>query len=63
MSGDDVNFVLVYTGFLSSGMSEWVTGPSGSGPETRWGFEGHVYLVDKDKTRQQERTWTCERSL
>ena len=47
-SKEDVNFVLAYTGFLSSGMSEW---SSGTDAETKWRFEGLVHLVDVEKTR------------
>ncbi len=42
-----VNFVLVYRGSLSSGMMDWYT-------EKLWGFEGSVYLVDKEKTARSE---------
>ncbi len=47
-SEKDVNFVLVYPGFISTGMSESV---SGSGADARWSFEGHVHLVDTEKTK------------
>ena len=41
---NDVNFVLVYRGFLSTGMEDWYT-------DKAWGFDGNVYLVDEQKTR------------
>src|SRR5262249_20325547 len=47
-TGDEVNFVLIYSGSISSGMSDWV---SSSGAEKMWGFDGAVYLVDTEKTR------------
>ena len=47
-SENEVRFALVYLGFLSSGMTEW---HSGNGREIHWGFDGHVYLVDAEKTR------------
>ncbi len=41
-----VNFVLIYDGALSSGMSEtW------SETSKRWTFEGNVHLVDRRKTK------------
>ncbi|NQT11224.1 MAG: DUF1549 domain-containing protein [Planctomycetes bacterium] len=48
MSGDTVNFLLIYTGFLSSGMQSWM---QSRGADTKWGFEGAVHLVDVEKTR------------
>ena len=45
-SADDVNFVLVYKGSLSTGMSE-----SWSDTSKRWTFEGNLHLVDLKKTR------------
>ena len=47
-SEKDVNFVLIYPGFISTGMSDSV---SGSGANTRWSFEGHLHLVDPEKTK------------
>ena len=41
----DVNFVLVYRGFLSTGMEDCYT------DKKAWGFDGSVYLVDEQKTR------------
>jgi beta-lactamase regulating signal transducer with metallopeptidase domain len=41
----DVSFVLVYRGFLSTGMEDWYT------DKKAWGFDGNVYLVDEQKTR------------
>jgi hypothetical protein len=43
---DDVNFVLIYEGFISTGMSE-----SWSDTSKRWTFEGSIHLVDREKTR------------
>ncbi|MBC8871446.1 MAG: hypothetical protein H8E44_18640 [Planctomycetes bacterium] len=48
MSDDTVHFVLIYTGFLSTGMQSWV---QGNGADTKWGFAGSVHLVDVEKTR------------
>ncbi len=42
----DVNFVLVYEGFISSGMSESFSQTSG-----KWSIEGNIHLVDPEKTK------------
>ena len=44
-SEKDVNFVLVYAGALSSGMT------SVSEAGGKWGFEGNVHLADREKTK------------
>jgi hypothetical protein len=45
-SATDVNFVLVYQGALSTGLSE-----SWSGTPRRWSIEGGIHLVDLEKTK------------
>lgn len=45
-SEKDVNFVLIYQGSMSTGMSEtW------SDTTKRWTFEGNIHLVDAEKTK------------
>jgi tRNA A-37 threonylcarbamoyl transferase component Bud32 len=44
----DVRFVLVYVGFLSSGMQAWEQNREGA---TTWGFKGAAHLVDREGTR------------
>lgn len=45
-SEKEVNFVLLYEGVLSTGMSE-----SWSGTTDYWAFEGSIHLVDREKTK------------
>ena len=39
--------MLVYRGFLSTGMEDWYT-------DKAWGFDGSVYLVDVQKNAHSE---------
>ena len=45
-SEKDVNFVLIYEGAISSGITESSSEASG-----KWGLEGSVHLVDREKTK------------
>ena len=45
---NDVNFVLFYEGFLSTGLSE-----SWSETTKQWRIEGNIHLVDLEKTREE----------